>query len=706
MSNVTLCSSLRLCAFACGIAENEDREKPGKAERTISALTLPGEKQYVGEKLISLDRMQQPLTDIRSFFTSHRNVLLILVIASAGLLLVHGRAITRFLQGEDPLVQIYIDDFRTQDQRVRKDAVEFTGAWQGFDKGLLLASGEEGSITYRFSKAPEEVPVYLRLWFRRIGGIENSLTCVAGEKTFRLKNTDFHGQRVYLTRTVADSGSFDLTLKAVIDPDVRRIPAPLLSKIEVHIFSPQAARLVRIPSLLALLLLPFLCYALLQRFSRRDDLSLVIALVIYGGALLASRLAGGVLAYLNWVYVALLVFLWVDVLRRREYDRARNALFAFTVFAIVLLAFCVRWNLMVEKAGHLLDPDARGYYAIATTSPGLFQSACDIPPYVREPFFIWAIRIFYIFTPSTETSLRFFTLLLSLGALVAGAYFGRAICNAFVGLVVAFLMAINSNLIFMSVRGLRLELYMLVILAFAACLMFLRPKTVRRFSLLGITTGILHLSRITSLSFTIFLLPLLGVIKRWKATQVMLALGIGLLLLTPHLVFNYFYNDSGDPFFSGNIHARFYRNIEFQGQQGFPSVDAVRANPYTGPPITTFQYLFGLHTIPEVVYASLRGFVRIFFTAYAKGILLEGNVVLFALYLVGLVSLLCSPSRMLLLIMFFVEMPILFIAGKAVDWRLVAHIAPFVYCCVGMGFYTVARGWWQLIARGRRQQAD
>ncbi len=669
-------------------------------------MTSTGEKQYVGEKRIAPNRMQQPLTHIRSFFTSHRNVLLILVIASAGILLVHGRAITRFLQVEDPIVQIYIDDFRTQDQRVRNDAIEFTGAWQGFDKGLLLASGEEGSITYRFSKAPERVPVYCRLWFRRIEGIENSLTCVAGEETFRLKNTDFHGQRVYLTRSVADSASFDLTLSAAIDPDVKSIPAPLLNKIEVHIFSPEAANLVRVPSLLALLLLPFLCYALLQRSLKRDDLSLVIALCIYGGALLASRLTGGVLAYLGWLYAALLVLFWLDVLRRREYDRARNALFAFTVFAIVLLAFSLRWNLMVEKAGHLLDPDARGYYAIATTSPGLFQTACDIPPFVREPFFIWAIEIFYFFTPHTETSLRFFTLLLSLGALVGGAYFGRAICNAFVGLVVAFLMAINSNLIFMSVRGLRLELYILVILAFAACLMFWRPKTHGGFSLVGIITGILHLSRITSLSFTVFLLPIVGVIRRWKAMRVMLALGIGLVLLTPHLVFNYSYDDSSDPFFSGNIHARFYRNIEFQGQQGFPSVDAVRANPYTGPPITTFKYLFGLHTIPEVAYASLRGFVRIFFTAYAKGILLEGNVVLFALYLVGLVSLLCSPSRMLLLIMFFVEMPILFIAGRAVDWRLVAHIAPFVYCCVGMGLYTVARGWWQLIARGRRQQAE
>lgn len=674
--------------------------------KVISRLTSPGEKQYVGEKRITSNRMKQTLADIRSFLASHRNILIILVIACAGILIVYGKAITRFLQVHYPLVQIYIDDFRTQDQRVRQDAVHITGAWQGFDKGLLLAPGNEGSITYRFGKAPERVPVYLRLWFRRIEGIENSLTCVAGENVFRLKNTDFRGQRIYLTRTVADSDSFDFTLSATVDQDTKRIPAPLLSKIEVHIFSPEAAHLVHIPSLLALLLLPLLCYALLQRFLQRDTLSLAIALVIYGAALLGSRLAGGTLVYLNCLYGVLLIILWVDVLRRRDYDRARSPLFTFTVFAIVLLGFSLRWNLMVENAGHLLDPDARGYYTIATTSPGLFQTACDIPPYVREPFFIWAIKVFFLFTPNTETSLRFFTLLLSLGALVGGAYFGRALGNAFVGLVVAFLMAVNSNLIFMSVRGLRLELYILVILAFAACLMFLRPKTLRGFSLLGIATGILYLSRVTSLGFAVLLLPLVGIIRRWKAMHIVFVLGIGFLLLTPHLVFNYSYNSLGDPFFSGNIHARFYRNIEFQGQEGFPSVEAVRANPYTGPPISTFHYLFGLNSIPQVVQTSLRGFVRTFFTAYAKGILLDDNVVLFALYLVGLVSLVLAPTRMLLLIMFFVEMPTLFLAGKAVDWRLVAHIAPFVYCCVGMGLHMVARGWWKIIARGRRHQAE
>jgi hypothetical protein len=669
-------------------------------------LTLLGEKQYVEEKRIPHNYMPPTLTHIRSLIVAHRALLVILVIASAGILLAYGRAITGFLRIEEPIVQIYVDDFRTQDERVRKDAIEFSGAWQGFQHGLVLAPGRAGSITYRFNKAPEKLPVYLRLWFRHAPGIENSLTCMAGERTFKLRNVDFHGQRVFLTDTVAESASFDLTLGAAVGADVKRIPAPLLSKIEVHIFSPVAARLVWMPSLFSLLLLPFLCYAFLQRFLKRRGLSLVVALVAYVGAVLVSKLAGGVLRYFDWLYAVLLLAFWLDVLRRQDYSQARHALFAFTVLGIALIGFSIRWDLLVEKAGHLLDPDARGYYTIATTAPGLFQTACDIPPYAREPFFIWAIRLFYLFTPATETSLRFFTVLLSLGALIAGAYFGRAVGNAFVGVVVALLMAVNSNLIFMSVRGLRLELYILVILAFAACLMFLRPRKAAGFTLLGITTGILHLSRITSLSFTILLVPIVGIMRQWKAMHVGLALGIGVLLVIPHLVFNYSYKDSRDPFFSANIHARFYRNIEFQGEEGFPSVDAVRADPYAGPPITTFQYLFGLHSIPDIVRTSLRGAVRTFFTAFTKKILLEDNVVLFALYLIGLVSLLCSPSRMLLLIMLFVELPILFLAGKAIDSRLVVHIAPFVYCCVGMGLYTVGKGWWHLIMPARRQEQE
>ena len=72
-----------------------------------------------------------------------------------------------------------------------------------------------------------------------------------------------------------------------------------------------------------------------------------------------------------------------------------------------------------------------------------------------------------------------------------------------IGLLSAVFAAVNSYLIFMSVRLLRFELFLIAVLLFFYVLFLKTDKSNFRCILIGISGGIVCLTRITSLSFVI-----------------------------------------------------------------------------------------------------------------------------------------------------------------------------------------------------------
>ena len=443
--------------------------------------------------------------------------------------------------------------------------------------------------------------------------------------------------------------------------------------------------LVSFPSLLALSFLPLVIF--ISGVCRGRLWQIIVAFLFL---LLLLRFIPGLERLIIPIFAAIL--LWGVLFRYycSEFPGTKQEVCLLFILLFVVVGFSLRWPLLIERVGNSLDPDAQGYLNIARNGKGLFQTSCDTAPYIREPLFIWFVRAaFFIFRTQSDTALRFLTVLLSLFVIPATYFAGRRWFGRFPALLAAFFYTVNPYFTDMSVRGLRMELYMVCVLLFLAGMDWLRKKEAWGGIRSGVASGVCLLARITSLSFTIPLTVFFGIRRKAKAYQIILAVAVSLVLLTPHLIFNY--QITGDPLFSSNIHARFYRNREFAGQPGFPSKQEVSRDPYCGKPITSLEYIFGLHSPFEVVKITLRGFFRIFLGRIALGGLFGGNRVFFLFYLFGLGVTLFSRRWEWVVAAIVLEAPSVFLAGLHLDWRLTLHVAPLLYLFTANGIFFLAK---------------
>ena len=262
-----------------------------------------------------------------------------------------------------------------------------------------------------------------------------------------------------------------------------------------------------------------------------------------------------------------------------------------------------------------LDPDAQGYrlYAERMTlfgEHGFYSASFSM----REPFFLLVARAFFqVFGPS-DTHLRSVSLLLSLVAILLTYRLAGELLGYGLGLLAALAMALNIPLIVESGRGLRLELEMVLLLLFCHVGFVKREMApLPRFFFLGFLGGLIVLTRSSYFPGLALLMVAAAVIHgrtfpRISATA-SLALLIMVLLLAPHQFM--IYKRHGGPFWDVNQHTRFFANLEFAGQPGFPSREELERDAYAGPKITYAEYLFHLHTPAEAIIGILRGSLKI-----------------------------------------------------------------------------------------------
>jgi 4-amino-4-deoxy-L-arabinose transferase-like glycosyltransferase len=285
-------------------------------------------------------------------------------------------------------------------------------------------------------------------------------------------------------------------------------------------------------------------------------------------------------------------------------------LVAVTLAAILAGAVSLRLQRLAEYRYVALDPDAVGYLQIARE----LRLARPFDTDYREPAFIWLVRAATRLAGDQPTTIRGVSvgasaLTVGLTYWLAASQFGPA-----AGLAAAGILAVNRELTFQSVRGLKEEVFTVGLLGVVLLLFGThRPNPVWRWLMAGLVAGTMALVRLTGLLPAAVLLADRAFVEvldrdpRWRRT-LLPAAAAGLLLMglvLPYLVQNA--RTAGDPFHSINANATWFRNIEFAGRPGFPSKEAVRQNAYTGPPVTSFEYVFGLHTAREILHRHVDG---------------------------------------------------------------------------------------------------
>jgi hypothetical protein len=277
----------------------------------------------------------------------------------------------------------------------------------------------------------------------------------------------------------------------------------------------------------------------------------------------------------------------------------------------------------VEDAPPHLAGDAAAYCRLAVETPFPWFSTEREPGIVATGALglsLFGDRAAGPAAPANHRALRRFGIAFGVGAILALAGVAFLAAGRFAAVVAAFFYADNPGTVFYGAGWLREDQAAALFLAFVAGLIGLsripadRRRTRVLYALAAIAAGTgLALLRLESLLVLTFVAAAWAgaraLSRRLTREDALLAAGVAAAIwicASPYLL--WVKSRTGAAFHPSHAHARFWRNHEFAGRPGFPTREEVERDSYCGPPETPFHYMFGRHSLPEVVSRFARGY--------------------------------------------------------------------------------------------------
>jgi len=346
--------------------------------------------------------------------------------------------------------------------------------------------------------------------------------------------------------------------------------------------------------------------------------------------------------------------------------------------------------------------DAAGYHEFAQKmAPFTWREGFYAPRY-REPVFPFVLKLFFALFADSDLHHRLMTVYFGVIAIALAWWLGREAFHPFCGLAAALVMATDRYLIFRSMYGYRLELRTVLMVLFVYGLFVCRRgRPVWRSALAGIAGALLALTELSTFPAVAFFLVwhVVANRKEWKPASAAVAAAV--IVLAPFFIRQA--AENGDPFHPLSKHATWYRNVEAQmnvGKPGYPTEEEIHKYVgYEGPPITLFQYLFGTHTIGQLVTGATKGYAR-----YLSGEPFFRTWLLRLLFVVGLALVLIRPGRRALAFAILVTNtpPAMYLYGLDIlhEERVLLHVYPLAAVFVAVPFV------WALGALLERRRKD
>lgn len=314
-----------------------------------------------------------------------------------------------------------------------------------------------------------------------------------------------------------------------------------------------------------------------------------------------------------------------------------NTPIAVAIAVLMSVTTSERIDALNARASDTLDPDAIVYRIYADSfrwwppwESGLFSGNFG----EREPLFPMLVNAYFRVLGSSDFHLRVVSSTLSVLGVVLTLVAARRRLAWPAGLAVAGIVALNRPLVDESLRGLRTELELCLVLALY--LVLDRPPSLRP-RLDAMLGGLVGLALVLTRTFYLPMILVAIVISffaRYRPlTRALTLTSIATLLVvgaaTAHRIA--LYERQGDAFYDTSGYARWNANYEkFQlgrdvsHPELFPSKSEVVANGlYVGPRITYAQYLFQIHSFPEFVAGTATGFADVYANtggAYVPGL--------------------------------------------------------------------------------------
>jgi hypothetical protein len=580
------------------------------------------------------------------------------------------------------------------------------GGWAVTSDGLKLEPGQSGSVTIRVKNEPESQLVAL-ISGRRGSGFRWSVSVSGDGNAFRpvMRNVPLDRTRLDLTASVAYLASVWIKLSAESDGRSSGLEPAELS--HVRVVARQAPLTVpNLPIAALLVLTPVLAYAV--RASIRPAGALPFSLLVLGGiAVLAEAIARmrmvdvllpwwerAVLSqqynhYLVVPYGLLLVLWWWRARQEKGFESQRKSWLSFALLGILAWGGSTRLSALVEWGWSRTNPDVIWYMQLSQAMTSPYDTGW------REPAWIWIIKAWFWSTGNTTLMhQRVLTIALSTALLwVAYKLFRDYTDLPLVGLLAAGLLCVNPYLIGLSTQGMREETYLIAVLCFVYFIFVADTKYSLRGQVIGLALSGAAVQLLRFNSYVI-VIPLLAV-WAWKQAAgkrryVALPLAFITLLSVPHMVHNG--RAYGDPMYSVNVHYAWARNHEFVnfkkvGCEGCPSREELQVACCGGPPVGLYGYLFGMHSLEEIVERVGRGYLDMYLRPTVWFGIQSGtqSYLGYMFYLVGLGAILFSPYRAMVGVIVLLANGVPFAMTLGIDPRIGIQTVPFVTFILAYG---------------------
>jgi 4-amino-4-deoxy-L-arabinose transferase-like glycosyltransferase len=293
--------------------------------------------------------------------------------------------------------------------------------------------------------------------------------------------------------------------------------------------------------------------------------------------------------------------------------------------------------------------------------------------HVREPIFLALTRTYLWLLDGQDVAVSFASMTGSIVTIVAVYLLGTALVSRPAGVVLAFIVAMEYELISWSVDGWRDDVFMATVTlsawAFVRCQ---RDPSRSNAAILGVTTAAACLTRITALSFVVPAFAWLivdhgGDSRIRRARMTIAAALICAIIVGPYLINCAI--ATGDPLYAINYHTVYYRAGEgLPAEKPMSAVAYLNAKIHARPITALDTAITGLFVQPfEVKWTGLDGWIP------------RAGTVLSWLSIIGLLRwIFLADGRMLLIILIGSTVPYALtwnVAGGG-EWRFTMHTYP------------------------------
>ena len=596
--------------------------------------------------------------------------------------------------GARVLARQELNDFGQQLGRMGK----ITGDVRFTLNGLLLAPGESVAVELPFPDGPSRDSFHgVAVWLHRARGMGNAVDCSADGQSFTEVARDVFAPGAIVALTPCRGGPTQVVRIRVSRSAVG--PAQPLMALDRFELLALAHPAQSVPGLTPLV-----------------TSAVLLAIVMFGPAgllgvpltLFLGLCAAGTLVALHiWIpesfelrpslhycsdvsIVAALLLIALFAAAGTSLARPPVRLETLAFVLLLGVGFTARWDELAARLGVALSPDASYVQSLAAAMAHPYDTD------VREPLWVWGVRLAMLPFGVTSLAPRIFALCCAMLLLAATFWFARRYFTPLHALGVLTLLAVHPALIESAAAAHRTELYALLLVG-VAFFAFV-PDLSNRLRTVGLAATV----PLTVLCQTAGLIPAAGGAlassRVWRSVSLVGALAIGAVLVAvilPHGV--YTARRYGQAFyFSRTLVPTFYRNYEFMnvkrtGCDGCPTRAEMGVSSYSGRPATMGEYLFKLHDVDEVVSRLAIGYVRTFAVPgqILNYLLGSGSVIQYLLYLTGTLTLLATRARELLVIPLLSVNLLAFVIPLGIDLRLLLHLAPFMAIAIVCGMATI-----------------